>query len=100
MFESGFSFDLPTLANAAIKAAVILVIALVLVMVLKRMIPKIITARIPKIREEAPEQLASRSKTLSHVATRFVAVAIWTVAFVMILSVIGVDITPLLASPE
>ncbi len=98
MFESGFNFDLPTLANAAIKVAVVLVIALVVVMVLKKLIPKIITARIPRIREEAPEQLAIRSKTLAHVATRSVATVIWTVAFVMILSVIGVDIAPLLAT--
>ncbi len=98
MFESGFDFDLPTLVNGAIKVAVILVIALVMVVVLRKLIPKIITARIPKIREEAPEELASRAKTLAHVATRFVAVAIWTVALVMILSVVGVDITPLLAS--
>ena len=98
MFDSDFNFDMSLLANSAIKVVIILIVALVLVLVLRKLIPKIIQVRIPKIREEDPEQLISRCKTLAHVATRFSATVIWVIAFVMILGVIGIDITPLLAS--
>lgn len=37
-------------------------------------------------------------RTLSRVVTQVVSVIIWVVAFVMILNVLGVPITPLLAS--
>ena len=98
MPEFDFSFNLADLAAGGIKVLIILVIALVLVLIQKRLIPRIITTRIPKIREESPDQLAARSRTLAYVATRICSIVIWSIAFVMILSVIGVDITPLLAS--
>ncbi len=90
-------FNWADLIPGAIRVAIILGIALALVLVLKRIIPKVVTARIPKIREEAPEQLAQRSKTLSQIITRVLSTIIWVVAFVMILSVLGLNITPLLA---
>jgi len=98
MPEFDFTFNLADLATGGIKVLVILVIALVLVWVQRRLIPKLITARIPKIREESPDQLAARSKTLAYVATKVFSIIIWAIACVMMLSVIGVDITPLLAS--
>jgi len=98
MPEFDFSFNLADLAAGGFKVLVILVTAVALVLVQRRLVPKQITARIPKIREESPDQLAARSKTLAYVATRVLSIIIWVIAFVMILSVIGVDITPLLAS--
>lgn len=94
---TNFDFDLSALVTGAIKVVVILAIAFVLVLVARRIIPKLITARIPKIREESAEQLAARSKTLSKIITQVFSVAIWIVALVMILSELGVDIAPLLA---
>jgi small-conductance mechanosensitive channel len=41
--------------------------------------------------------LAQRSETLSRIVAQVVSVIIWVVAIIMILSALGVDITPLLA---
>ena len=92
-----FNFGLSALVNGAIQVAIILVIALVSVIIGRWLIPKLIQARVPKIREEAPEQLAARSKTLSRIVVQVFSVVIWLLAIVMILSQLGVDIAPLLA---
>ncbi|MFC1893409.1 mechanosensitive ion channel family protein [Chloroflexota bacterium] len=92
-----FNLDLAALIAGALKVVVILVIALIIVLVVRRVIPKLIKARIPKIREEAPDQLAVRSKTLSQVIAQVVSAIIWIVALIMILSVLGVNIAPLIA---
>ena len=93
-----FSFNLSTVVTGAIKVAVILAIVLVILLILRRLIPKLITARIPRIREESPDQLAQRSKTLSRVVVQVVSFIIWLVAILMILSVLGINITPVLAA--
>jgi len=92
-----FNFGLSSLVNGAIQALIILVIAFILVMIARRVIPRLIGARIPKIREESPEQLAVRSKTLSRIIVQVVSVLICVLAVVMILSQLGVEIAPLLA---
>jgi hypothetical protein len=43
-----FNFGLSALVNGAIQAIIILLIALVLAMIARRVIPKLIGARIPK----------------------------------------------------
>lgn len=98
MLTSDFSFNLDTLMTIAIRVVIILVLALVLTVIQKKLVPRIITVRIPKIREESQDQLAVRSKTLAHVITRSGTVFIWSVTLVMVLGAVGVDITPLLAS--
>ena len=98
MTDFVFSFNLSTLATGAVRVVIILVVTFVLLWILKRAIHKIISARIPKLREESPEQLASRSKTLSTVVTKALSFVIWTVALMMILSVLGVNIGPVLAA--
>lgn len=92
-----FNLDLAALIAGALKVVVILAVALVLVLVARRVVPKLIKTRIPKIREEAPDQLAVRSKTLSQVIVQVVVAVIWVIAIVMILSVLGVNIAPLIA---
>jgi hypothetical protein len=52
-----FNFGLSALVNGAIQAIIILLIALVLVMIARRGIPKLIGARIPKIRIDSWEVL-------------------------------------------
>lgn len=94
----GFSYDLSTLATGAAKIAVILAITVVLLVVARRVIPRVIRMRIPKIREETPDQLVVRSTTLSRVLGQVISVVLWLIAFLMILSVLGVNITPILAT--
>ena len=98
MLTPDFTFNPDTLVAIAIRIAIILVLALVLTVIQKKLIPRIITARIPKIREESQDQIAIRSKTLTHVITQSCSVLIWSIAFMMVLGAVGVDITPLLAS--
>jgi small-conductance mechanosensitive channel len=92
-----FNFGLSAIVNGAIQAIIILLIAFIIVIVARRVIPKLIGARIPKIREETPDQLAVRSQTLSRIVVQVVSVLIWVLAIVMILSQLGIEIAPLLA---
>jgi small conductance mechanosensitive channel len=84
--------------NGIIQVAIIIVVAAILMLIARWSIPKIIKTRIPRIREETPDQLAARSKTLSGIVVQVLTVIIWIVAIVMILSQLGVDIAPLLAA--
>jgi small conductance mechanosensitive channel len=86
------------LVAGALKIFVISVMAAILVAVARRLTRRIITMKIPKVREELPNQLADRSRTLSRIATQFVAVVIWILAFLMILDVLGINIAPILAT--
>ena len=95
MFD--FAVDWSVIITHAIKVVAILVVALILMFVIRRTIPRLIKARIPKIRKERPEQLAERTKTLSSIIIQVVSVIILVAALVMILSELGVDIAPLLA---
>ncbi len=93
-----FTFDLSAVAVGVLKILVIFVITLVLLFVARRVIPKVISVRIPKILDESPDQLAVRSKTLSGVVVQGVSAIIWIVAIVMMLSAAGVNIAPLIAA--
>ncbi len=93
-----FTFDLSAVAVGVLKILVIFVITLVLLFVGRRVIPKVISVRIPKILDESPDQLAVRSKTLSGVVVQGVSAIIWIVAIVMMLSAAGVNIAPLIAA--
>ena len=92
-----FNFGLSAIVNGAIQIGIILIVAIVLMLIARWLVPKLIKARIPKIREESPDQLAVRSKTLSRIVVQVVTVMIWILAAVMILSQLGVEIAPLLA---
>ena len=82
----------------AVKVVIILAIAIALNIIQKKMIPRVISASIPKIRVESQDQLSTRSKTMASVLTKMMAIIIWIIAFVMVLGVIEVDIAPLLAT--
>jgi len=90
--------DFNPFVAGAIRAGIIAIIALAIMLAIRKLVPKMITARIPRIREESQEQLASRSETLSKVIVQFATVIIWIIAGIMILSVVGVNITPILAT--
>ena len=77
-------FDASNLVADAIRVLVILVVTLVMLSVLRRTIPRAIEARVPRIREESPEQLAQRSRTLSGATVQAMTFIIWIVALLMI----------------
>lgn len=93
-----FRFDLSAVATGAAKIAIILAIAVVLLVVARRVVPRVIRLRIPKIREETPDELAVRSGTLARVMVQVFSVILWVIALLMMLSVLGVNITPILAA--
>jgi len=97
-FNSGFNFDLAGLISGALKTALIVGVVCVSVWLLKRILPRIIQVRIPKIREESPDELASRSGTLSGVLVSALSFIFWLVGGMMILSVFGVNTAPILAA--
>ena len=98
MFTSDFVFDLNTMVGIAVKVVIIFAIAIALNIIQKKMIPRLIIASIPKVREESRDQLATRSETMAYVVIKVVAVIIWIIAAVMVLGVIEIDISPLLAT--
>ncbi len=98
MIDLDFTSKFTPFVAGAIRAGIIAVIALIITLAIKKLVPKIIHARIPKIREELPDQLASRSKTLSQVIVQFATAMIWVITGIMILSVVGVNITPIIVA--
>ncbi len=98
MPDFDFNFNLSAVVTGAIKIAVILVITLIVLWILRRAVHRLITARIPKVREESPDELASRAETLSGVVSRALSFVVWVIALLMMLSVIGVNIGPVLAA--
>jgi len=98
MPDFDFNFELSALATGAVKVLIIVLFTVVMLWILKRAIRRIITARIPKLREESQEQLSMRSETLAGVIARTVSFIVWIVVFMMILSVLGINIAPILAA--
>jgi len=98
MAQFNLTFDLSAILLGAVRVVVIFVIALIVLFIARRVIPKIISVRIPKIREESPDQLAVRSETLSRVMVQALSAFVWVVALVMMLSTLGVNIAPLIAT--
>jgi small conductance mechanosensitive channel len=65
---------------------------------MKRIIPRLIQAKIPRVRDESSDQTASRSESLSGVIVKALAFVVWLVAWIMVLSVMGVNTTPIIAA--
>lgn len=93
-----FNFELSGLATGAVKVLIIVIITLVLLWIIKKAIRKLITARIPRIREESTEQLSSRSETLAGVINRTISFIVWLIVGMMILSVFGINTAPIIAA--
>ncbi len=90
--------DLNSIVTSALQVLLIVVVVMVFLFITKRGIRKIVSARIQRPREESPEELDKRTKTLTGVISGVVSVIVWAIAFIMILSEFGVDITPLIAA--
>lgn len=65
---------------------------------LRRVISRVVTAGIPRIREESQDQLALRSKTIIGSLQQSISFVVWTVTFMMILSEVGVNTAPVLTT--
>ena len=98
MFSSDFVFNLPAILEITAKVAIIFAIAIALNIILKKMIPRAIMAGASKVRDESPDQLANRTKTMAYVVTKVIVAIIWIIVFAMVLGVIELDISPLLAT--
>ena len=93
-----FSVDTVTLFARALTVVVILVVTVVGLAILRRVLRRLIVAQIPKIREEKEDQLARRSETVAGAVTQTVSFVVWIVALLTILSELGVNIAPVLAT--
>ena len=98
MFTFDFVFNLNAILENTAKVAIIFAIAIALNFILKKMIPRVIIAGSSKVREESPDQLANRTKTMAYVVTKVIAAIIWIIVSVMALGVIELNISPLLAT--
>jgi small-conductance mechanosensitive channel len=98
MFAPDFFFKLTPMLGITAKVAIILVIAIVFNIIQRKIIPKAIIAATPKVLEESPDQLATRTKTMAYVVIKVVSAIIWIIVLVMVLGVIELDISPLLAT--
>jgi small conductance mechanosensitive channel len=96
MIEDSYTIEWSAIATGAITVALIIIAALVSIWVLKRVIRRVITKRISKIRKETPEEREVRADMLSSIITTVAVSIIGIVAVLMILSVLGVNIMPIL----
>jgi len=87
------------LLEHGILILVIIVVSYLVYRFLKIMIPEIVerSVRVRGRGRRAREELAKRSRTLSGILSNIIGVIIVIVALFMVLSEVGVDITPLLA---
>lgn len=91
-----FGFDLANLLGDLVRVLVIFGVTAVALMVLRRIIPRLVQTRLPRRRPETSQALADRSHTIAVAIKQFVTFLAWIIAFVMILSTLGLDITPIL----
>lgn len=96
MIESSFNIEWSAIATGAIMIALIIIVAIALIWLLKRVIRRVITSHISKIREETTEQRAIRADMLSSIITKVVVSAIGIVAVLLVLSVLGINLSPIL----
>jgi len=80
-----------------VAVALIIIVAIVLIWLVKRVIRRAITARISRIRKETAKQRAVRADILTGVITKLVVYTIGIIAFIMILSVLGINVLPIVA---
>lgn len=90
--------NIDTIFTKALQIALIVVIVLIIMAIVKRIINRMISARIHSIRDSSPEELEKRQKTISTVMIQVASFVVWLIASVMILSVLGINVGPLIAA--
>jgi small-conductance mechanosensitive channel len=98
MPDFDFNFELSTIVTGAVKVLIIVAVTWIFLWLVKKAVRKLINARIPHIREESEEQLSSRSETLASVVNRVISFIAWFIAFMMILTVFGINVAPIIAA--
>jgi small-conductance mechanosensitive channel len=98
MPDFDFNFELSTIVTGAVKVLIIVAVTWIFLWLVKKAVRKLINARIPQIREESEEQLSSRSETLASVVNRVISFIAWFIAFMMILTVFGINVAPIIAA--
>lgn len=91
-----FDFGLSAVANGTIQIGIIIVATVILLFIGRWLIPRLITVRIPKIREEITAEKEARVNTISRAIIRLYSIIIFLFAVVMILGQLGLDIGALL----
>ncbi len=97
MTEYSYNIELSAIVTGAITVALIIIVAIVLIWLVKRVIRRAITARISRIRKETAKQQAVRADILTGIITKLVVYTIVIIAFIMILSVLGINVLPIVA---
>lgn len=102
--------EIESITSTSIAIAIIVVLSTVLTVVLRFAVARVIRniAKIPtrslevtdkaKIVLAEPSRMGQRLRTFQTVLNSTITIAIWTVALLMILAELGVDVAPLLAS--
>ena len=98
MPDFNFNFELSTIVTGAVQVLIIVAVTWILLWLVKKAVRKLINARIPQIREESEEQLSSRAETLASVVNRVISFITWFIAFMMILTVFGINVAPIIAA--
>lgn len=97
MTEYSYNIELSAIVTGAITVALIIIVAIISIWLVKRVIRRAITARISRIRKETAKQRAVRADILTGIITKLVVYTIVIIAFIMILSVLGINVLPILA---
>ncbi len=90
-------FGVSTVINSAIQVGIIIIVAIILLLIGRWLFPRLITVRIPILREEATAEKEARVKTISRAVIRLYSIIVILFASVMILGQLGLDIGALLA---
>jgi small-conductance mechanosensitive channel len=97
MVDQSYNIEWSDIITSALMVLLIILGALALIWLAKRLIRRMITGHLSRIREETTEQRAVRTDMLSKIITKLTVSAIAIIAFLVILSVLGINITPFLA---
>jgi small conductance mechanosensitive channel len=97
MVDQSYNIEWSDIITSALIVLLIILGALVLIWLAKRFIRKMVTTHLSGIREETTEQRTARTDMLSRIITKITVYAIAILAFLCILSVLGINIMPILA---
>ncbi|MFC1950939.1 mechanosensitive ion channel family protein [Chloroflexota bacterium] len=99
IFGTTIEIDLRALATGGLKVLLIVAIALIAMLIVRRVVPKIIRMRMPKLgRKQTEERNEQRVATVSRMLIRACNIVIVIVALIMVLEVFGINTTAVLAT--
>ncbi|MDE2837606.1 MAG: mechanosensitive ion channel family protein [Chloroflexota bacterium] len=90
-----FTLDINAWASTIISALFILLVAFLIERIIR---PRLLGFIVAQVREGADDETAARFATVAKAVARVASLAIWLIAGLMVLSNLGVNTTPVLAS--